>query len=937
MKKKDVHVYVTAFLIMMLCIGPAQPYIAIAEEGGTSTAAVIEAPPPPQEPPTPEIPLAPDTPPTPDAPPDPGIPTYAPTAEETTNIVSPEIQPTEQVASDTNTSTEQESEIKSEPPQEQAPSDGTVTPTEGVPDVSETQSQGEGGADVQDAVMQQNGSTESSGASPETPESPESRTTTHELPFVPETPVAPPTPTPPPTPIAPPPPPTPELAQTEIPRIETDTDGSESRIEHIGDPTVSLPDQPGLPSIIATGDANAFANVVNVANSNFVNSSGVISFGNFTDDTETIDARESTLFQSATCTVILPCTAGSDVTVRTTDNATIDNDIALVGSSGRNAIAGAGIGTIATGDAAAGLNLVNMANVNMIDASYYVLMINAFKNVHGDIIFPSLSQFWNILRGTSPTSYTSKNTATIENNISNNATAGDNTVVDVNNGIIASGQSKSFTNILNAVNTDTTNDNILILFKIKGTWSGDVLGVPDGIYWERTSDGIQFSSAPPQNTALAREGTLDVATENTAVIRNHLSVDAVSGENILEDVAHGIITTGMAHAAANVINIANTTVVGKRWLLAVVNIFGDFTGNVAFGRPDLRVAITDTGPLRVQNDAPITFTVSVRNTGDARATDTRLTLIPDEHITIRSITTLPTHSFVWDLGTLTEGQSHEFIVDAFVHDAPPGTPVRIKATAEAHEPDNAPDDNTFQLELASASIPPGTSYSTPPTQPFTDARVTPSEVAQELPDPAPIKLWIVRSHRDMTITPQERSVHHRLIVGNDTSQRARNVSIHDLLYAPDGTVVHDEPWNIGDIEPGEELQLEYDASFGNDAPSGIYTCTTVVSGDNVPEYAYARNGVLTIQEPQHVATIPQPKKHARVYTTMKKVHEPIPLTQPIVPNVVVSVIEPSQTTQANTPTEHRKRTPVPYQYVLGLLVSAQYIGRKIIQYAWMMS
>src|SRR5690606_19371843 len=88
---------------------------------------------------------------------------------------------------------------------------------------------------------------------------------------------------------------------------------------------------------------------------------------------------------------------GEQVTVNIDNNASIDNEVLITANSGGNTISDTDNGVIETGNAYAGLNLINVANTNLIDSNYLLVTLNAFQDVNGDIVFPSLSQFFSSL------------------------------------------------------------------------------------------------------------------------------------------------------------------------------------------------------------------------------------------------------------------------------------------------------------------------------------------------------------------------------------------------------------------------------------------------------------------------------------------------------------------------------------------------------------
>src|SRR5690606_13875134 len=104
-------------------------------------------------------------------------------------------------------------------------------------------------------------------------------------------------------------------------------------------------------------------------------------------------------------------------------------------------------------------------------------------------------------------------------------------------------------------------------------------------------------------------GNTNISATNTASITNNVDVVALTGENAISGSETALICTGTAYAGANIMNVANATVVGRNWMLAIINILGDFNGNIAFGRPDLWIGGQANVPNAIKNGNEIEYTL----------------------------------------------------------------------------------------------------------------------------------------------------------------------------------------------------------------------------------------------------------------------------------------------------------------------------------------
>jgi hypothetical protein len=582
-------------------------------------------------------------------------------------------------------------------------------------------------------------------------------------------------------------------------------------------------------------------------NTNIVNSVGNAFLLNYVDPvTGTVDLRGGMQVSStsAICAVFA-CAGSNGVSVNLASDANIHNALVLSAASGGNEIAHAGDAVINTGNAYAGLNLINLANTNIVDSNYLLVTMNAFQGVKGDVVFPSLSNLLSSLaQNLSPNvgSFSSQGSATVSNNVSTDAITGDNQVSSTTSSTISTGQGISSGNVFNQLNSNLLGGtNVSILFRVQGNWAGQVFGAPQSLRWMQGPNGTiaLFNTTGSGQTGSSTQSLSNlsqVTASSTSAIANDINVIALTGQNKVNDAHTAIVTTGTALASANVLNVANTNVVGKNWVLAIINIFGDFTGNIAFGRPDLWVGEQVNAPSGIGNGSVATYKYTIINNGDSVASDVKLTDAYDAaHITVANpsmpLTKSDDGKLVWQLGTIPPGGAVEVTYQGTVQNAQPGANITNTVTATQHETDNNPADNT---DTATLSIPqPGGGY-------FILAN---NKNAQDL---QPVSTASSTVHLSITRTPADASlrgdgsVHQVITLTNDGSAPSIPVSLHDLLHAPDGSVVNDVSWNIGSLAGGEAVQLAYDASFAPNAAIGTYTLASAL---------YDQNGTLLAEFP----------------------------------------------------------------------------------------
>ncbi len=617
-------------------------------------------------------------------------------------------------------------------------------------------------------------------------------------------------------------------SESTLPTTEVITSGGET----VGTTTAAAPvGTIASTTVIETGEATAGANIVNVANSTFVNSTGEIVVANYFQPMATIDLRTATSsFTTGVLCVMLSCSASEGVSVYLTGTSTIDNAIALSATTGSNTISSSSDARITTGNALVGINLVNLANVNMVDATYFIAALNIFHGLSGDLVFPSLKGFFDsMFSGTVPSSVELGSGASVTNDVSfDTGTGGNQTYATASS--ITTGKTQTMGTILNQLNSNAIGGaNLAIILRTDSYWNGELFSAPEGMVMTRGEDGSIYLTKTASRPLALDEPTHVRATSSASIV-NHLDLGAFTGNNGIFDADSARIETGTARAAATVMNIANQNIIGRNWFTAVINIFGGFTGNIAFGRPDLWVGEQVEAPTPLSTGSAVTFTFTITNKGDAPATSLSFTPTFDSHI---SLTSPGPDTEV--MGTLAPGESATVTYQARV-DAPPGTDMLTSGNATAHETDNNTGDNTDSVTLrmpflGSASSQNFASY----TVSFPTKRV-----------PSAVPLTVTRTTVRAQVGNSSRTVHEELTIENPSTSTSGSIDLHDLLKDPLGIVLKDEAWALGTLAPHEVVTVGYDVVFDEAAPTGTYLLSTILASDVVGDAEFKDNGSIEL-------------------------------------------------------------------------------------------
>ncbi len=314
----------------------------------------------------------------------------------------------------------------------------------------------------------------------------------------------------------------------------------------------------------------------------------------------------------------------------------------------------------------------NILNSNIIGSNWTQLIINVFGNWIGDLIFPGKAAMINFLQqessgcgGCGATNIVNSNEGEIENEVYTQANTGENQAAG-NASIIRTGGANVKTNLLNIANTNLYNQNwFFVGINNFGSWKGNIFSLPPGLDISGDSNGIQVYNLGPEDVGNQSSGnSLNIVNDNTGSIKNSIVVNVSTGKNTANsDGGSAVINTGNANVLTNLVNILNSNITGNNWLLGMINIFGSWEGDLAFGQPDSLIAESAvTSPNPAEAGGTITYTLTYFNNGDADAT--QVTIVDDYDEGYLSITD-PGSGVVhdnpgeiqWDIGTVPVGGS----------------------------------------------------------------------------------------------------------------------------------------------------------------------------------------------------------------------------------------------------------------------------------------
>ncbi len=306
--------------------------------------------------------------------------------------------------------------------------------------------------------------------------------------------------------------------------------------------------------------------------------------------------------------------------INNNNQAVVDNDVNVSGVSGDNDLSNNEDKTsVMTGRIKILVALINFINTNYVGTDWYFAMVNIFGSLQGDLVLPDPNQF--LIDETSASNNSTNNNGTTDTEIKNenNISSQNDNQVDINNNIAVSGDTGSNTAFDNddQVNQNTGEVNVIgqlsnwlnvnifgnnwvfLVINVFGKWYGQILGFPQIGNIDAPENGMLMLAAGGVNNAgpqvdqgsqsqnsevnIEETNNWEVKNNNQAVVDNNLQVSGVSGGNSTNNNEDPVfVNTGWIDISANLLNIVNMNITGKNWMLVIVNIFGDFIGDITF-------------------------------------------------------------------------------------------------------------------------------------------------------------------------------------------------------------------------------------------------------------------------------------------------------------------------------------------------------------------
>lgn len=310
-----------------------------------------------------------------------------------------------------------------------------------------------------------------------------------------------------------------------------------------------------------SGNAEAIANVVNMIDSvissgqSFI---GVINInGNLTGDILMPQNFLNSLIASnaPSTTVDISNSVANSLGIKTTNNETINNNVASNATSGNAKVSNnTSAGTATTGNASTAVTIFNLTGNEIIGTNCLLVFVNVSGTWVGVILNTPAGVTAAALGGdttestTNNTNIDATNNDSITNNVNVAAESGNATVAgNTEAGDATSGNAETAVNFLNLDNTqfDLTGWFGILFINVFGSWIGNfgVYTPPDPSTTTSASSTSTtphvFSFVPKSNTATGSGNTIDSSIANAQLTS---AVSHVLGDSTVSDHGHGIPT-----------------------------------------------------------------------------------------------------------------------------------------------------------------------------------------------------------------------------------------------------------------------------------------------------------------------------------------------------------------------------------------------------------
>lgn len=521
---------------------------------------------------------------------------------------------------------------------------------------------------------------------------------------------------------------------------------------------------------------------------------------------------------------------------------TIDNKLVIKAETGDNIIASSsGPSVIETGDISIVNDIINMANINIVGKGWFFAVVNIFGELDGDIIMPAMTEAASTTVAEKPAStktatspaqeflITNKNFNNLENNIKVDANTGNNVISSSTyDSIIKTGSVNADTNVFNLVNYNVySNSWKFYRINIFGEWDGTVHGLPQGYNYFKDENGITIYKELSTNEMNSLYTKFIASNTNYASTTNDIDIDADTGNNSILRGDSGSIKTGNIDITNNILNFINSNFIGDNWQFSLINVFGNWKGNLSFGKPDLWITQSNKDSVILKRGEAATYTVLYGNKGDSTANDAKIKLRLEGNLSFAD----KNSSIELPLGPIPPNTQGSISYTVLGNDSMPynSSEATANAAIESKEGDRNDGDNSLsnKISLDGGSPPGGAGSGSGVSGNFI---VAPSAVAN---------LSVIKFNDSNSALRPGETVNYTIKIKNTGNGKLEKLGVIDAITnISSNEELGRNLWDIGTMDGGEEIILTYALEIKNNTKTGTYLNQATVEGFDINRNKY---------------------------------------------------------------------------------------------------
>jgi hypothetical protein len=360
---------------------------------------------------------------------------------------------------------------------------------------------------------------------------------------------------------------------------------------------------------MTTGDAGSSSSSITVTNLSTIDSNLVTTVQNIltsnNNDVDLYQLLESAVAQNPN---LIP--ANTNITV--TQNANVSTNTVAESNTGENSQSSDSAG-MQTGDATSVASAINATNLNLVGSNAVLFIINILGDYSGNIILPDGKTVSLVSLGLGNVNVNSNQSADVNANTEAGANSGNNN------------QTGGSTEMTTGTAVSTSNSNSFVnlvqigggwgyvVINNSGSWTGNLIGWTAPGSTQTLPQGTTNLAESSQSNTNGETGTTNITSNQTANVSTNVSADANTGSNNQTGESLNL-TTGNAFSLANNFTLANITGVGANLFFGIINIFGNWTGNLTKGPYTPPASDPPADSAQTDNSSPDTRTPDLQIT-----------------------------------------------------------------------------------------------------------------------------------------------------------------------------------------------------------------------------------------------------------------------------------------------------------------------------------